>query len=144
MELVANIWPIVDEASSLIQRFAARAYVIAGGDSEIAATLKALSHADFMIARQFPIPKKFTVVTEHARLEGAITVDLFNQQQSAVIEGALKALESERRSLQGIGFDSQFTPFYKQVDVLFASERYLAVTFILEDRSGNLRVYSKS
>ena len=142
MELVANIWPIVDEASLLIQRFAARAYVIAGGDSEVGATLKTLSQADFMVARQFAVPKHFTIVTEDGQLEGTVTVDAFNQNQPAVIEHALNALESEKQSLQGIGFDSQSRPFYKHIQVRFPAEPYLAITFLTEDRVGNLRVHS--
>jgi hypothetical protein len=141
MELVANIWPIVDEVSSLIQRFAARAYALDAEDSVIASTLKTLANSDFMIARQFAVPERFTVVTEHGTLKGVITVDQFNQHQPDVIEEALKELQSEKRPLQGIGFDSKSKPFYKQVDITFPAEPYLAVTFLLEDKLGNLRIY---
>jgi hypothetical protein len=142
MELVANIWPIVDEASSLIQRFAARSYAMDAGDSAIASTLKVLSRSDFMIAPQFVVPQRYNFVNEHGTLHRTITVDLFNRDQAGVIEDALKALESRRQPLQSIGFDAHRVPFYKHVDLKFPANPYIVITFVFEDRFGNLRVHS--
>lgn len=144
MELVANIWPIVDEESLLIQRFAARAYAMDGEDAEIATTLKGLANSDFIIARQFPIPANFKFVTEHGTLNGMVNVEGFNQHEPTIIENALRTLESEKPLLQGIGVDSENRPHQNRVNVAFSKEPYIVVTFILEDRGGKLRVYSKT
>src|SRR4051812_1035180 len=133
LELVANVWPVVDETSMIIHRFAARAYVLTADDSKIGETLKTLANSDFMIARQFPVPKQFTIKTQHGTLEGAVTVDTFNESQSHIIEDALKALESKTPALQGIGFDSKGVGFYKKVSVPFPAEPFVAITFLIED-----------
>ena len=69
LELVANIWPIVDDTSGLIQRVAARAYALpAGSDSRISDVLLGLAATDFVMAKQYGIPKRFTVQSEFAPL----------------------------------------------------------------------------
>ena len=143
MELVANLWPIMDSASLIIQRFAARAYAVDADDSVIVSTLKALSISDYVLARQFPIPKRFTITTEHGTLEGATTPDLFNQHEPGMIEGALKALEADMPALQGIGFDSRLIPYQQRIQLSFPLDPYVVRTFLVEDLSGTLQIYSK-
>ena len=144
MELVANLWPIVDSQSQLILRFAVRAYAMDAPDSVIASTLKSLASTDFVLARQFPVPKFFTFQTEHGKLPGAVSVQNFNFMQSAIIEDAIAALNDELPILHGVGVDDGGKPFENRIPVSFPAEPYLVVTFLIEDTAGNLNIYTKA
>jgi hypothetical protein len=144
MELVVNIWPIIDSESKLIQRFAARAYAVDTDDSAICAILKVLSNSDFILARQFPVPKRFKFVTPHGTLDGAIPVAGFNENQASIIEDALLTLETDLPPLHGIGYNSTRTPFHQRVKITFPKAPYFVVTFLLENGDGHLRIYSQT
>lgn len=140
MELVANIWPVVDSSSGLIHRFAARAYVMNAPNVVISSTLRSLASTDYVLARQFPIPPLFEVVSEHGKLQGAASVDLFNQHQPEILEEALRTMEAEMPKLHGVGMDSEGKPFHQRITVSFPQDPYLVVTFLIEDADGNLHV----
>ena len=144
MELAANLWAIVDSQSQLILRFAVRAYAMDAPDSVIASTLKSLANTDFVLARQFPVPKCFTLQTEHGPLRGAVTVPDFNVMQATITEDALKALETESPVLQGVGVDATGKPFHRRIPMRFPAEPYFVVTFLIEDTAGNLNIYTKA
>lgn len=41
MELVENIWPIVDQETGIVQRFLIRAYAMSASDEEVSVVLRA-------------------------------------------------------------------------------------------------------
>ena len=45
MELVANVWPIVDQMTGVVQRFLFRAYALNATDQEISTVLTILANA---------------------------------------------------------------------------------------------------
>ena len=50
MELVANIWPIVDQMTGIVQRFLFKAYALEATDQEISIVLTTLARADYRTA----------------------------------------------------------------------------------------------
>jgi len=142
MELVANLWPIVDSRSHLILRFAARAYAMESDDLLIASTLKSLAHSDYILARQFLIPKCLVLTSEHGKIPGVVTAADFNVLQATIAEEALRTLETEMPVLQGVGVDTDGEMFQRRIPVSFPNEPFFVVTFLIEDTAGNLRVYS--
>ena len=142
MELVANLWPIVDSTSELILRFAARAYAMDATETVISSTLKNLASSDFVLAQQFQIPKRFTFASGQGEIAGAVTASDFNILQATVIEAALQTLESEMPLLHGVGVDSEGKPFQNRIAVRFPKNPYFVVTFLIEDATGQLRIYS--
>ncbi len=144
MELVANIWPIVDTSSRLIQRFAARAYAIQADDTTIASALKAFASADYALARQFRIPQRFQFVLSSRTLSGVVSPHIFNQQQFPIIEDALRALESDLPAMHGVGITPDGKGFNRRIEISFPPDPYLAVTFLSEDTAGNLSILSPS
>jgi hypothetical protein len=144
MELVANIWPIVDSRSQLIQRYAARAYAIHADDSTIGNSLKALATADYVFARQFSIPQRFQVVLPEGTLSGVVSPHVFNQQQFPIIETALKALEADLPEIHGVGTAPDGKCFHRRIEIKFPPDPYLVVTFLSEDTAGNLSILSPS
>ncbi len=138
MELVLNLWPIVESESKMIQRFAARAYAMDVADSVISNTLTSLATTDYILARQFPVPKKFTLVTEHGQIEGLATVANFNDFQWTIIEEALRSLETDLPPSYGLGINAEGK--HRHARATFPKEPYCVRTFLIEDTAGDLKL----
>lgn len=138
LELAANIWPIIDAQSGIIQRVAARAYAIPTGHDElISSLLRGLAPTDFTIAEQYPISKRFNLNTDHGSLQGAVSVRGFNTLAESIIEPILKQLEARCPAIVGISMATG-TPQGTRPELRFPETPYLVTTFLLEDLEGNL------
>jgi hypothetical protein len=137
MELVANVWPVVDELTGLVQRFLARAYALEADDDTISRTLTALAPADFVMAEVFPIPQRCRYVTPHGELSGCVSLELFHHHQSQILEGALATLERNHAPLQGIATSGGVAT---GVGIIprFPDDPYVVVTMLLETADGRL------
>lgn len=75
MELVANVWPVADSLTGLVQRYLMRAYALEADDATISNTLTALAPSDDPMARPFAIPDRFREVTPHGTLTGCVSLE---------------------------------------------------------------------
>jgi len=138
LELVANIWPIVDGTSGLIQRVAARAYALpAGSDSRISDVLLGLAATDFVMAKQYGIPKRFTVQSEFGELQGAVDPGAFNDHLEAIVDPILEDLAASHPDVVGISFESG-VPQGSRPEAQFAEDPYTTITFLIEGMDGSL------
>lgn len=137
MELIANVWPVVDESSGLVQRFFMRAYAIDGEDHVISVVLNALAPTDFRIARAFKVPERFKLTSEHGTIMGMVSISSFQQNVHAIIEGAYQELEKDYARIQGIDMSSG-TPTPVNVIPRFPENPYITVTALIETYDGNL------
>ncbi len=96
MELVACIWPIIEQPAGIIRRFAARAYAMPEEEGQISQALRLLATSDYLLARQFPVPKNLTVTSPHGVIEGAIPFDHYNDQAPHILR--LRLLSWRRTS----------------------------------------------
>ncbi len=139
MELVANIWPVVDGASGIVLRFFVRAYAIQADDNVISQTLRALAPTDFRIARMFRIAQAMTIVSEHGMLEGAVTVGDFQEYREMILRPAFRELEVDFARLQGIAMGkSDKEPLGIALIPRFPEEPYVVVTMLIEGQDGQL------
>lgn len=121
-EIILNLWYLVDEMG-IIYSLRARAYMGIGSDSEKLAFLKKLSEIDYLIARPFPIPKRF-----HISGVGGLAVyhkvgyDLLENKVS-LFEDAIKQLQSELPSQ---------TPFDIPLQPL------VCITALIGEENGNI------
>jgi hypothetical protein len=138
LELVANIWPIVDATSGCIQRIAARAYAVPAGDDEfISRVLTALAVTDFALAKQYPISQRFKWISEYGELSGVVSVDEFNRYDQSIITPVLDELAGDRPEIVGIAMvDGE--PQGVRPKLQFAKDPYTVTTFLIEDANGNL------
>ena len=137
MELVANVWPVADQLTGLVQRFVMRAYALDADDATISRTLTALAASDFLMARVFAIPKNFQEVTQHGDLQGCVSLPLFHQYQSAILDQAFRLFESRHAQLQGISVSGPEPVGIGQLPS-FPENPYLLVTVLLETPDGRL------
>ena len=137
MELVANVWPVVDELTGFVHRFFVRAYAMEAADEVISPTLTALAPTDYLTAKVFAIPKTCQVVTSHGPLEACLSIGNFHLHQTEILEPAFRALEQDFARLQGISMVSG-SPVGVGVIPRFPAEPYLVVTTLLETQDGRL------
>ncbi|NWK54977.1 hypothetical protein HW115_05110 [Verrucomicrobiaceae bacterium N1E253] len=137
MELVANIWPIVDEQSGLIYRILARAYTLEAPDDVISSTLKALAPKDYHLASSFALTARFRHVTEHGTLEGCLHISDFATYESMIIVPIIEQLEGQFAKLQGVNM-STGEPIAVAHIPRFGKEPYVITTFVMESINGEL------
>lgn len=139
LELVANVWPVVDAGTGVVLRYFMRAYAMDAPDEVISATLRALAPTDFRLARMFRIPQHFTVVSEYGQLEACVLIEDFHRYQDEILAPAFTALEKDFARLQGIGALATAGELVG-VGIIprFPAEPYLVVTSLLELPQGEL------
>ena len=137
MELVANVWPVADSLTGMVQRYLMRAYALEADDTTISDTLTALAPSDYPMAHAFAIPDQFREVTPYGTLGGCVSLALFHNQQFAILEPAFTWWESAHATLQGISM-TDGEPAHRRETPLFAEDPYLVVTVLLEMPDGRL------
>jgi hypothetical protein len=137
MELVANVWPVADSLTGLVQRYLMRAYALEADDATISDTLTALAPSDYPMARAFVIPDQFREVSPHGTLTGCVSLALFHHYQFTILDPAFRWWESAHATLQGISMTGG-EPAPRRETPLFAEDPYLVVTVLLELPDGRL------
>ena len=136
MELVANVWPIVDQTTGIVQRFLFRAYALEANDEEISTVLTILARSDYRTAQLEKIPDNYKLSSEHGTMSGAVEVGMFNQYMHSILEDTLIASEKSFANMDnyGIGIDGPLIP----EALTFPAEPYLVTTYLIELPSGEL------
>lgn len=137
MELVANVWPVADQLTGLVQRFFMRAYALDADDAVISRILTALAPSDYLLARVFPVPKDIRTLTDFGPLEGCVGIGDFHLLQSQVLDAAFQELEQDFAKFQGISMTTG-TPTIIGTLPRFPPEPYLVVTTLVETPDGRL------
>ena len=142
MELVANVWPIVDQMTGVVQRFLFRAYALEATDQEISIVLTTLARADYRTAEVVKIPDNYQLSSEHGTMSGAVEVATFNQYMHSIVEDTLTAAEKSFANMNnyGIGVDGPLIP----EALTFPAEPYFVTTYLLESPSGELTPHIKA
>ncbi len=142
MELVANVWPIVDQTTGVVQRFLFRAYALEATDQEISTVLTILARSDYRTAQVVKIPDNYKLSSEHGTMSGAVEVGMFNQYMHSILEDTLIAAEKSFANMNnyGIGIDGPLIP----KALTFPTEPYLVTTYLIELPSGELIPHIKA
>jgi hypothetical protein len=94
-EICLNLWWFFDVKAKLAYRLAGRVYALSGTDDEKLQLLQSLAATDFHIARNFAIPQRFTVVTDHGKLTGVTNDTVIRQRHADVFEEVFAALDKD-------------------------------------------------
>ena len=142
MELVANVWPIVDQMTGVVQRFLFRAYALDVTDQEISTVLTILARSDYRTAQVEKIPDNYQLSSEHGAISGAVEVGMFNQYMHSILEDTLIAAEKSFADMNnyGIGVDGPLIP----EALTFPPDPYLVTTYLIELPSGELIPHLKA
>jgi hypothetical protein len=139
MELVANIWPIVDQETGIVHRFLIRAYALSATDEEISAVLTTLARSDYRTAPPVKIPDRYKLTSEHGTISGAIPISGFHEELNNIVEEALGELEQSFAKLHNYGVNSSGNPRPAK-SLKFPDNPYFVTTSLLESPSGELIV----
>lgn len=108
MEICFNVWLYLDTRSNLIQRLAARAYVLDGDDDSKLAVLHSLAKTDFYASQWRPVPKNFTVNGGPDRiLNGAVSISSLRDETTSdallesVMQETLNDMPTQLRDVNG-------------------------------------------
>lgn len=137
MELVANIWPIVDQESGVVQRYLIKAYALNATDDEISRVLTTLARSDYRTAHPVVIPEKHKLVFDGGTISGALSIGAFQQDLSTIIEPELRKLEKSLSEIHNYGVDMQGNPRVPQ-PLRFPENPYFVTTVLLESSEGEL------
>ena len=142
MELVANVWPIVEQMTGVVQRFLFRAYALDATDQEISTVLNILARSDYRTAQVVKIPDNYKLSSEHGTMSGAVEAPLFNKYMNSILEDTLIATEKSFANMNnyGIGVDGPLIP----EALTFPAEPYFVTTYLLESPSGELTPHIKA
>lgn len=142
MELVVNVWPIVDQTTGIVQRFLFKAYALEATDQEISTVLTILARSDYRTAQVEKIPDNYKLSSEHGTISGAVEVGMFNQYMHSILEDTLIAAEKSFANMNnyGIGIDGPLIP----EALTFPAEPYFVTTYLLELPSGELIPHIKA
>jgi hypothetical protein len=94
-EICLNLWWFLDVKAKLAYHLAGRAYALSGTDDEKVKILQSLAATDFHIARNFAIPQRFTVVTDHGKLTGVTDDTLIRRHHADIFEEVFAALDKD-------------------------------------------------
>lgn len=137
MELIANVWPVADESTRIVQRYFMRAHAVEADDGAISALLNILAPADFRIAKLFTIPKRFSLTSEHGVMHGVVTLSEFHAEREDILEEAFRHFENNHAKVQGLDMRTG-VPHAVNVVPRFPENPYLLTTVLLETLDGQL------
>ena len=142
MELVANIWPIVDQTTGIVQRFLFRAYALEANDEEISTVLNILARSDYRTAQVVKIPDNYKLSSEHGTMSGAVEAPLFNQYMHSIVENTLIAVEKSFADMKNFGIGVNGPLILEPLK--FPAEPYFLTTYLIELPSGELIPHIKA
>ena len=129
-EIVFNLWYLRDQ-EGINYSLRARAYVASGPEVDKTTFLKSLADVDYMIARPFPIPRRFWAEFPHQTAEqqlpvAHVAVLQVAESPIALWEDAIKALDAE---IPG------------QADLPVPASPVVCITPLIADDTGNIRPF---
>ena len=96
-EVIFNLWYLFDEFG-IVHSLRARAYVASGSDEEKLKILRAFAEKDYLIAKPFPIPKKYELVIkgkDGSHHLPAVTREVLEMSGTDIFEDAIQAIEAD-------------------------------------------------
>lgn len=134
-ELVLNLWAIYDGTTGYIYGLAGKAYSVLGSDEQKLAVLQALSMTDYVTAKRYRVPDKFTLsFTDGSTQKGMAPVSAMNNPDMQLFEDLFLNIQRDlppipRFSAEGFEAEAQLLP----------KDPLCVTTLLYEDMAGNIR-----
>ena len=111
-EVCINLWAYADPETKMVQRVAARMYVLLGDDNAKLQTLSTLAFTDNAIAKWSAVPDhQIVVLPDGTRIPGLVRIDVLhdNATRDQVFAPLLRSLEDELPGQMGFRPDGGLT-----------------------------------
>lgn len=142
MELVFNIWFIIDIGTDLSKYVMLKPYCLLGNDDEKTNILKILAESDFITCERIDFTKNVNVVFENYTAEGYIHKSFINHFFDINIDFFLNKME-ESLPLT-LKFKGGFLGENKATPQKFPNEPLFVQTFLMENEFGEMKPYTNS
>lgn len=142
MELVFNIWFIVDIGTDLSKYALLKPYCISGNDEEKTSILKNLAESDFVTCERFEFAKNINTVFENTTAEGYIHKNFINEFFDNNIDLFLTEVEKDLPPI--IKFKGGYLGQNKVLKLQFPDNPLFVQTFLMENEFGEQKPYTTS
>jgi len=95
IELVFNLWYRVDAPTGFTLALYGKTYALRGTNERKLETLQELARSDFVTARTFTVPERFSVVFADGTAKRAAHASAARDELAGLFEEVFKALEAE-------------------------------------------------
>lgn len=140
MELVFNIWFIVDIGTNLCKYAILRPYNLSGNDDEKTELLKIMAETDYFTEERFDFAENNTIVLGSETIEGYIHAsninDFFDQNMDMFVT------YMENKLPQKLSFKGDVLGENKAEKQLFPDNPLFVQTILMENEYGDMRPYT--
>lgn len=134
-ELIVNLWAIYDANSGFIYALSGRAYNCSGTDEQKLALLKQLSTADYVNAKRYEVPERFSVSYTDGTVTRKVTyLNAVYDPNAQLFEDIFRNIEAELPDV--LVYSVSGTNHIKQK---LPDDPLCVTTILYEDESGNVR-----
>lgn len=140
MELVFNIWFIVDIGTDLSNYAIVKPYCLNGSDEDKFKILKILAETDYSTSDRINFAEKITTVFKNLSANGFIHKSLVNNYFDQYME--LFLIEMEKQLPPIFKFKGGFLGESKAINQKFPEEPLFVLTFLMENEYGEIKPYT--
>lgn len=134
-EIIFNLWALYDSTSGAVYGLSGKTYNIAGNDSEKLEFLKTASRTDYVTAKRYKVPERFSIMFPDGEVQKGVTyLNAIHDPNAQLFEDMFKNLEAELPPLPD--FSGQDALDIKQT---IPENPLCVVTALYEDDAGNIR-----
>lgn len=134
-ELIVNLWAIYDSGSGLIYGLCGRVYCASGTDDEKLSLLKRLSSTDYVTAKRYNVPSRFSIIQDDdSSHEGFAPLTAVHDPNARLFNEMFVYLERDLPPLPDFSAKD-----FRAIPQKIAADPLCLVTILYEDKSGNIR-----
>lgn len=134
-ELIFNLWALYDAASGTVYGLSGKAYNVAGTDREKLDFLKAAAGTDYVTAKRYKVPERFSISFPDGEVQKGVTyLNAMYDPNAQLFEDVFKNIEAELPPLPG--FSGEDVVNIKQS---VPKDPLCVVTALYEDEAGYIR-----
>lgn len=142
MELVFNIWFIVDIGTQLSKYAILKPYCLLGSDEEKTQILQKLAESDYLTVEKFDFAERCSTVFENITAEGYLHMSSVNHYFDLNFDFFLSEME---KSLPPIfKYKGGYLGENKAIEQKFPNEPLFVLTFLMENEFGEMKPYTKA
>jgi hypothetical protein len=134
-ELIVNLWAIYDAPSGLVYGLSGRVYCVGGTDTEKLSILSKLSSSDYISAKRYDVPARFSVSEIGGTTRnGLAPLTAVKDPNAGLFEEMFKNLERDLPPTPDFSTEDSRAIYQK-----IPADPLCAITILYEDEGGNIR-----
>lgn len=134
-ELIFNLWAIYDSGAGVVYGLAGRAYAVTGTDREKLDFLKSISGTDYVTAKRYRVPDRFSINFSDGDTHRGVTyLSAVHDPSAQLFEEMFKNIENDLPPIPSFSDGG-----HAAVKQAVPQDPLCVVTVLFEDELGNIR-----